>query len=218
MAASIGAVLDQLPNLDIYIEAVHRLTDLGAVIAHVAHGVSQEGFDAEWRMLFIYMVDGDLINRFELFDEADIDAAIARFDELNGQRRGWKTRQRGVLERLEACFAARDWAAIAAILADEYLRGRSPAGRELRDPPGRDAEIASVQAIAEVGTQKITSTVTATRGGRLALCRTRLSGREPAARSVPHRRTHRPRDRRGQPDRGAHRVRPRRHRFRLRSA
>ena len=28
-------------------------------------------------------VDGDLINRCELFDEADLDAALARFDELS---------------------------------------------------------------------------------------------------------------------------------------
>ena len=34
----------------IYIEAVHRLSDLGAVVTHAAHGTSQEGFDAEWRV------------------------------------------------------------------------------------------------------------------------------------------------------------------------
>ena len=83
MAASIREVLNQLPNLHIYIEAVHRLTDLGAVITHVAQGVSQEGFDAEWRMIFIYTVEGNLISRFEFFDEADLDAALARFDELS---------------------------------------------------------------------------------------------------------------------------------------
>ncbi len=54
MAAFNRAVLDSMPNLSIYIEAVHRLTDLGAVVTHVAHGVSQEGFDAEWRMIFIF--------------------------------------------------------------------------------------------------------------------------------------------------------------------
>ena len=34
-----------------YIEAVHRLSDHGAVITHAAHGTSQDGFDAEWRMI-----------------------------------------------------------------------------------------------------------------------------------------------------------------------
>ena len=38
-------------------------------------------------------VEGDLINRCEVFDEADLDAALARFDELSRRRRGWKTRQ-----------------------------------------------------------------------------------------------------------------------------
>ena len=48
-------------NLDIHIEAVHRLTDLGAVVTHIAHGDSPEGFDAEWRMIILLTVDGDLI-------------------------------------------------------------------------------------------------------------------------------------------------------------
>ena len=34
---------------------------------------------------------GDLINRCELFDEADLDAALARFDELDRPRRSLRT-------------------------------------------------------------------------------------------------------------------------------
>ncbi len=68
----------------IYIEAVHRLSGLGAVVTHAAHGISQEGFDAEWRMVNLFTVEGDLIRRCEIFDEADLDAALARFDELGG--------------------------------------------------------------------------------------------------------------------------------------
>ena len=40
-----------LTDLSIHIEAVHRLSDLGAVVTHAAHGTSQEGFEAEWRMI-----------------------------------------------------------------------------------------------------------------------------------------------------------------------
>ncbi len=58
------------PDLNIYIEAVHRLSDLGAVVTHAANGTSQEGFDAEWRVIDILTVEGDLISRCELFDEA----------------------------------------------------------------------------------------------------------------------------------------------------
>ena len=65
MAAHIRSVLDQMPNLSIYIETVHRLTDIGVVVTHAAHGVSRDGFDAEWRMVFIYTVDDELISSYE---------------------------------------------------------------------------------------------------------------------------------------------------------
>ena len=107
-------------DLNVYIEAVHRLSDLGAVFTHVGHGTSREGFDAEWRTVDILTVDGDLINRCELFDEADLDAALARFERAAaGRRRDWKTRQAKWYERFLAYFAARDWDAMAEILADD---------------------------------------------------------------------------------------------------
>ena len=43
----------------------------------MGHGTSQEGFDAEWRRIQLLTVEGDQIDRCELFDEADIDAAFA---------------------------------------------------------------------------------------------------------------------------------------------
>jgi hypothetical protein len=73
---------DSVDNL-VYIEAVHRLTDLGAVVAHAAHGTSRDGgWNAEWRMTNVIQVEGDLISRYEMFDEEDLDAALARFDEF----------------------------------------------------------------------------------------------------------------------------------------
>ena len=51
LTASIRATWDLTPDFSIHIEAVHRLSDLGAVVTHAAHGTSQEGFDAEWRMI-----------------------------------------------------------------------------------------------------------------------------------------------------------------------
>ena len=62
---------------------MHRLSDLGAVVTHAASGTSHEGFDAEWRESTCLTVEGDRISRCELFDEADLDAALARFDELS---------------------------------------------------------------------------------------------------------------------------------------
>lgn len=82
MATFLRTVRDLTPQVSIYIEAVHRLSDLGAVLTEEVRGKSQEGFDAEWREIILLGVDGDLINRLEVFDEADIDSALARFDEL----------------------------------------------------------------------------------------------------------------------------------------
>jgi hypothetical protein len=72
-----------MPDIGTYVEAVHQLTDLGAVVTHAGTATSQDGFDAEWRMIIVATVEGDLINRSEFFDEEDIDAALARFEELS---------------------------------------------------------------------------------------------------------------------------------------
>ena len=65
-------------------------------------------------MIELLTVEGDLMNRSELFDEADLDAALARFDELSSsRRRGWRTRQRRGSNASGSYFEARDWDAIA---------------------------------------------------------------------------------------------------------
>ena len=87
LAATLRAVWDITPAFSVYIEAVHRLDELGAVATQVLNGTSQEGLDAEWRMIDVFTVEGDLISRVEVFEEADLDAALARFDELHPQAR-----------------------------------------------------------------------------------------------------------------------------------
>jgi hypothetical protein len=79
----ISATLDQFPSIGMYMETVHRLSDLGVVVTHTARGISDEDFDAEWRMIDIFTVEGGLISRCEMFDEADLAAALAKFDELS---------------------------------------------------------------------------------------------------------------------------------------
>ena len=144
MTAYIRAAWDLAPDISIYIEAVHRLSNLGAVVTHVANGTSQEGFDAEWREIDLLTVDGDLINRVEIFDEADIDAALARFDELSRPAPRLENAASQVDERFMACFAARDWDAMAEMLADDISTDdrRRVVGAGVRH--GRDAEIADI--------------------------------------------------------------------------
>ena len=88
-------------------------------MTQVSKGTSQQGFEAEWREICLLTVDGELFSGCELFDETEIDAALARFDELSRPAPRLENTATRVLERLEACFAARDWAAIAALLADD---------------------------------------------------------------------------------------------------
>ena len=82
------------------------------------NGTSQDGFDAEWRQIVILTVDGDVINRVKLFDEADIDAALARFDELSRPAPRLENAASRQNELYRTYFASRDWKAMAAILAD----------------------------------------------------------------------------------------------------
>jgi hypothetical protein len=74
----------ELMDVSIYIaESVHRLSELGAVVTQTLKGTSKEGLDVEYRMIDIFTVEGDLLTGVEVFDEVDLDAALARFDELD---------------------------------------------------------------------------------------------------------------------------------------
>ena len=65
------------------------------------------------------MVEGDRINRCEMFDEADLDAALARFEELSRPAPQLENAASRVYERFWTYFTARDWDAMAEILADD---------------------------------------------------------------------------------------------------
>jgi class 3 adenylate cyclase len=168
-------------NTRTYIEAAHRLDSLGAVISHAAHGTSREGFDAEWRGVQILTVDGEMVNRSEVFDEEDLDAAIARFEELHPPTPRLENSATRVFERLFSYIAARDWDAWAQTTAvnvslDDRRRVVNAGIRH-----GRDANITDTQATLDVGFAMTMVGSLATRGERLALIRVRVSGRDPGA-------------------------------------
>ena len=78
MIPYVRATWDVAPDFKTHIEVVHRLSDLGALVTWASYGTSQEGFDAEWREINLSTLDGDRINRCELFDETDLNAALAQ--------------------------------------------------------------------------------------------------------------------------------------------
>ena len=161
-----------------HVEIVHRLSSLGAVYTNAGHGASRDGFDAEWRGVTLVAVDGDLIDRCELFDEANLDAALARFDELSRSARRLHNAASETNDRFDSYFAAGDWVSMGQLLtADTYTDDRRRVvNAGIRR--GRDVEIANMQTLAELGVAEARSVVIATRGQHLALLRTRFSGRD----------------------------------------
>ena len=112
----------------------------------------------------MYTVRGDLINRYEIFEETDLDAALERFAELSTQTPRLENAASQVYERFQARFAALDWTAIPEMLvADLYSDDRRPlVGAGIRN--GRDALIEDLRAVADVEITNATSDVIATRG------------------------------------------------------
>ena len=86
-------------------ERLHRggssAEHLGAVSPMYRGTDSQDGFDAEWRQIDLFTCEGDLISRIEVFDEADLDSALARFDELSGRTAAGKCGKPGVRALLD---------------------------------------------------------------------------------------------------------------------
>ena len=175
----------QDPRGSVYVEAVLRLSSLGAVFTWTGRGTSQEGFEAEWRGINVLTVEGDLINRGEIFDETDIDIALARFAELHPQKRRLENAASQADERFWMSFTAREWAAMAELVADNISTDdrRRVVNAGIRH--GRDDYMADMRAVAEVfPDEDMTSTVMATRGARHALTRICGSHHGPGAREI----------------------------------
>ena len=178
MTAYLHDLFDDVPDIHVYAKVVHRLDNLGAVITQAGHGTSQEGFQAEWREIGIFVFDGDLLSRYELFDETDLDAALARFDELHTRAPRLENAASQVHTRLKACCAARDWEATAELLADDIAIDDRRRAVNSGIQYGRDAAIADMRGAIDMGLTNIALTVLATRGVRLELCRMWVSGED----------------------------------------
>jgi class 3 adenylate cyclase len=181
MAYLQAAASEDAPRSGIYVETVHRLTDIGAVTTHVAKATSREGFEAEWRITSFFIVGGDRVNRYEIFDEDDLEAALAGFEELSRPAPRLENTAAQAYDRIQAHFAARDWDGMAEALAEKVFRDdrRRLVGAELRE--GREAMVAEFSALAEIGVKRLTFDTVAIRGSRLALSRARAVGRDPRA-------------------------------------
>jgi hypothetical protein len=181
-AEDFGQTTDKLwelvPDARYRAAAVHALDAHGAVINLVIEGTNVHGNELQWSAIdVITFVSGE--TRLEVYEENDLDAALARFEELRPRERRLENAASRVDERFWKSFAARDWDATAVMLADNHYSDdrRRVIGAGIRE--GRDAVIDEMRAVAaEFGLMKTESVVIATRGGHLALRRARYTGRD----------------------------------------
>ncbi len=184
LPAFIRAGWDLTPEIGIYMEAIHRLSDRGAVVTHTARGISQEQFAAEWRMIDLFTVEGDLVSRCEMFDESDLPAALAKFDELerptplleNDATRAWAP--------VVDAFNRRDMKGLLALgTADGRFEDRRKGLRGVVDGPGRQKIVHSMfQTVPS--TWRLEVEPVAIRGSRLCLTRGRYRDTVDAGRPI----------------------------------
>src|ERR1044072_4467914 len=124
------------------------------------------------------MVDTDQLGRCEVFDEADLDVALATFERLSDSTPRLENAASRAEERALACFATRDWAAMSQLLAEDLALDDRRSVVNAGTRQGRDAAIADARAVAELGGTRITSEVIAIRGENLFLNRSHLSSRD----------------------------------------
>ncbi|WP_135459798.1 BTAD domain-containing putative transcriptional regulator [Mycobacterium sp. DL99] len=176
MPALLSAAWTFTSDLSHFVDMVHRLNNLGAVYTYMAHETSQDGFHAEWRAISVITFEGDLVNRCEVFDEEDLDAALARFEELLPPVRRLGNTASRTYDKFNAYLAGRDWDAMAAMIADDALSDDRRRVINSGIQRGRDAQIANLHAVVGLGVKNSESVVVATRGDHLALTRVRVSG------------------------------------------
>jgi hypothetical protein len=80
VSASIGLLVELVPDLVVRTIEVHRLDDHGAVMTVTCEGTSAEGLPVSWASVVVGTAGEGALT--ELFGEDQLDAALARFEEL----------------------------------------------------------------------------------------------------------------------------------------
>ena len=162
-----------------YVEAVHRLNNLGAVVTHVTWKLTRASTPSGGKSSF---------SRSKVTSQPLRVVRRGRPRRRGHEVRSAKPAGTAAGEHRNACIralysyvAVGDWHAVAQITADNVSvndRRRVVNAEVLH---GRDADIEDAQATADVGFTMTMVGAIATRGERLALLRVRVSGRDPEA-------------------------------------
>ncbi len=109
------------------------------------------GSELQWPRALLLSDRPEGTMRLEVYEEDDVDAALARFEELRPQARRLENAASQAVERYLAHFAARDWDAMAKVVADDFYGRRSSASGERRRPTRSRCRNCKLRAVAELG-------------------------------------------------------------------
>jgi class 3 adenylate cyclase/ketosteroid isomerase-like protein len=158
--ASVRSRVDALP-----------LVGQGAVVGIVRRTViARRGGEMEVISNLVGTIRSGRVTRLELFAAEDLDAAIARAEELRGSPdAGLDNRAAQVSVRILESFRRRDWDALRSQVAENVVAidRRAVVGGEVYHGP--DGIVAMWQGVAAIGVSEVVTTPVASRGDRLVL-------------------------------------------------
>jgi ketosteroid isomerase-like protein len=136
-------------------------------------GSTAEGVAVEATFHGVHIVEDGRITNVELFPETDLDGALTRFEQLHPRVSGSAVAEnRAVVgaRRMHEAYLRGDWAAVEALITDDVICDDRRPGFQytLR---GRDQWVEQYRAMEAIGVRRLEAVPLATRGDRLALCR-----------------------------------------------
>ncbi len=174
--ASLAALRDLTSTLALETPFVVAVERHGAIAVVQTSGTLREGGTFENPHLSLATVAGGRVTRFEMFEIEDVDAAIARLAALRPDPlRIPPNAATRTGDRFAAAFAAKDWDGFRAVVAP--VAAYEDRRRSFLVTGDRDMMLANFRAIGPART-RLTRTVLATAGDRLALERRLWTGME----------------------------------------
>ena len=174
--ASWESLRDLRIRANIRLDHALRISPAAGALVTTPHG-TLDGGDFEQPMVWVYTHDGRHPHAVEVFDLDQLDAALARYEELTAgataapRITNAATRS---MDRFRAAWEARDWNRVAAELAPGFREVNRR--KMVRIDVDRDSSLESLRVIFEGTSFRLESEVLATRGERLALGRMLWSG------------------------------------------